>query len=68
MQVILDFSWVIIFLNSVFFTGFATILTGVIAYVIFLRQKSEERLKAARVILVEIRDCELLFDGIKKVA
>lgn len=65
MKFTIDLSWIIPFFNSAFFAGFATILAGLIAYFIFLRQKHDEKLKAARIILVEITDCESLFDNIK---
>lgn len=65
MKLILDFGWVISFFDSQFFTGLATILTGAIAYIIFRKQKFIDRLKAARIIMVEISDCEALFASIK---
>ncbi len=52
-------------LNSEFFAGFATLVTAFIAYIIWLQQKEEEKVKAAKIILVEIIDCENLFDNIK---
>ncbi len=54
------------FFDSNSFSGLATILTGLVAYIIFRLQKREERLKAARIILMEIEDCESLFNTIKQ--
>lgn len=65
MKLILDFSWIISFFNSQFFTGLATILTGAVAYFIFRKQKFDDRLRVARIIMVEISDCETLFNSIK---
>ncbi|PIP33184.1 hypothetical protein COV53_01410 [Candidatus Gottesmanbacteria bacterium CG11_big_fil_rev_8_21_14_0_20_37_11] len=65
MKFIIDLSWIVPFFNSAFFAGFATILTGLVAYFIFLRQKHDEKLKVARIILVEINDCENLLDNLK---
>lgn len=53
------------FLNSNFFVGITTVITGGVAYFLFLKQKGEERQKAARIIWIEILDCENLFDNLK---
>src|SRR3989344_3342116 len=65
MRIVIDLSWVVPFFNSAFFAGFATILTGFIAYLVFLKQKGDEKLKAARIVLVEVIDGENLFSEIK---
>jgi hypothetical protein len=49
---------IIKFLNSNSFAGFATLFTGLIALLVYFRQKSEEKVKAARIILTEIRNAE----------
>ncbi len=46
------------FLNSNLFVGLATILTGVAAYAVYLIQKNNAKVQAARVLLTEIRTAE----------
>lgn len=66
MTITIDLSWIIPFFNSPFFAGLATILTGSIAYLIYLKQKNGEKQKIARVIFIEILDCEKIFSLVKK--
>lgn len=65
MKFVLDLTWLSAFFDSASFTGFATILTAIAAYLIFLQQRRDEKTKAARIILVEISDCEDLLDAIR---
>ncbi len=53
-----------IFLNL--FGGFATILTGFIAWRIYVATKKSHKVDAARILLSEIRNAEESIDGIKK--
>lgn len=53
------------FLNSNFFTGLATIITGAVAIIIYFRQKKDAKVQAARVLLTEIRIAEDRIDQIR---
>jgi len=66
MKIVIDLNWLIPFFNSPFFAGLATILTGLTAYFIYLKQKRDEKQKIARVIFIEILDCEKIFSLVKK--
>jgi hypothetical protein len=54
------------FLNSTFFVALATILTGLTAFILFFRQKGDERKNAAVIILLEIRNAELKAETIRE--
>lgn len=53
------------FLNSNLFTGLATIITGVVAILIYFHQKRDAKTQAARVLLTEIRIAEDRIDQIR---
>ena len=53
------------FLESNFFIGLATILTGGTAIFIYLRQRKDNKTKAARVLLLEIRAAEERIEQIR---
>ena len=65
MKIILDFSWIIPLLNTPFFSGLATIITGAFALYVYYKQKRDEKIKAARILLIEIYDCENLIESLK---
>ncbi len=54
------------FLNSPFFAGLATIVTGGIAIIVYLLQKQSEKINAAVSILFEIRNAENKVDIISE--
>ncbi len=47
-----------------YFAGFATILTGFIAWLVYLSQKADQKVNAARIIISEIRTAERNIDEI----
>lgn len=55
------------FINSNSFTGFATILTGAIAWLVYYVQKTNSKVQAARLILTEIRIAEEKIKQIKEI-
>jgi hypothetical protein len=65
MKIEIDLGWVIPFLNSNFFMALVTFLSVISVLWIYKRQKKDEKLKAAKVIWVEITDVENLLDNIK---
>ncbi|MDO8658729.1 MAG: hypothetical protein Q7K55_08360 [Candidatus Levybacteria bacterium] len=65
MRLTIDFNWLFPFLNSNFFVALATILSVAAILGVYKRQKVDEKLKAGRIILVEINDCENLLDNLK---
>lgn len=66
MKIIIDFSWIIPFFNSPFFTAIATFLTGFAAYIVYSNQKGDEKVNAARIILSEIRNAEEGIESIRQ--
>ena len=52
-------------LFSDYFSGLATIFTGLIVVIIYYRQKSDSKVQAARVLLTEIRIAEERIDQIR---
>jgi len=55
----------IAFLNSNFFIGLATIVTGGVALIVYFRQKRDHKEQAARVLLMEIRTAEERIEQIR---
>ncbi len=47
------------------FTGFVTLLTGSVAWLVYTSQKRDKKINAARIILSEIRTAEEAIDEIK---
>lgn len=66
MKIEIDISWIIPFLNSNFFVALVTFLSVVTVIWIYKKQKEDEKVKAAKVIWVEIADAENLLDNFKK--
>lgn len=66
MKIEIDLSWLIPFLNSPFFTSLVTFLSVIAVIWIYKRQKEDEKIKAAKIIWVEISDAEKLLDIYKK--
>jgi len=66
MKLIIDFNWLFPFFNSNFFTGLSTFITGLAAFGVYLWQKNDKKINAARVILSEIRNAELKLNQVKK--
>ena len=66
MKIIIDLDWVFPFLNSPFFGGLATMLTGYFAVRVYKNQKLDERINAARIITSEIRNAEEGIEAIKQ--
>ncbi len=60
-----DLSWIILFFNSNFFVALVTFLSVLSAIWVYIKQKTDERTKVARIIWVEIVDAENLLDNIK---
>jgi hypothetical protein len=54
------------FFNSNLFAGFSTILTGLIAWLIYENTKANQKINAAIIILSEIQNAELAIDSIKQ--
>lgn len=50
--------WEYAFINSNFFTGAITLLVGVLAIILYFRQKNDQKRDAAKLILQEIRYAE----------
>src|SRR5216683_2966924 len=65
LKLTIDFSWIIPFFTSNFFVAVATILSVTAILWVYKMQKNDEKLKAARIILVEIIDSENLLDNLK---
>lgn len=65
MKIVIDISWVIPFLNSNFFVALVTFLSVITVIWIYRKQKEDEKVKAARIIWVEVIDAENLLDNIK---
>ena len=61
----IDLSWVVPFFDSNFFVAIVTFLSVTSAILIYKNQKKDEKIKAARIIIVEIADAESLLDSIK---
>ncbi len=57
----------ITFLNSNFIVGLATIITGLVAMLIYFHQKKDAKKQAARVLLLEIRTAEEQISQIKNI-
>ncbi|MBP6908365.1 MAG: hypothetical protein KBB75_00905 [Candidatus Pacebacteria bacterium] len=53
-------------LNSNFFSGLATIITGAIAFLVYKLAKRSEKINASRIILMEIRNAEFSINRIKE--
>lgn len=66
MKIIIDLNWLVPLFDSNFFTGLATILTGVVAYLVYIKQKRDNKQKIARVIYIEVKDCENIFTLVKR--
>lgn len=66
MKIIIDFNWLFPFFNSNFFVGLSTFITGLAAFGVYMWQKNDKKINAARVILSEIRNAELKLDQVKK--
>lgn len=54
--------------NENSFSAWATIITGFVAWYVFLRQQRNRRIQAARVILMEVRRAENSIDEILKIS
>jgi hypothetical protein len=54
----------ILLVIGTFFTGFATIITGFVAWRVYLFQKADQKVNAARIIISEIRTAERNVDEI----
>ena len=52
-------------INTSFFEGLATIITGLLAYLVYTKQKRDTKIQAARVLITEIRIVEDRVDQIK---
>lgn len=65
MKITINLSWIIPFLDSSFFIALVTFLSVVSAIWVYKKQKNDEKIKAARIILIEILDTENLLDIIK---
>jgi len=55
---IINHSALLKFLDSQFFVALVTLSTGFLAYLIYLRKKSDEKVQIARVLLLEVRTAE----------
>lgn len=66
MKIIIDFSWFFPFFNSNFFVGLSTFITGLAAFGVYLWQKQDRKVNAARIILSEIKTAETKIDQVKK--
>lgn len=51
--------------NPEYFSGLATIFTGIIAWFVYINQKRDEKTKAAIIIMTEIRNAENSLDIIQ---
>ena len=58
---------IISFFNSNFFTGFATIITGLVAWIVYVSQKDNSKTQAARLIISEIRIAEEKISKLKEI-
>lgn len=58
MKVVIDFNWIIPFLNSNFFVALSTFLTGLAAFGVYYWQKRDKKVNAAKTILSEIKNAE----------
>jgi hypothetical protein len=66
MKIEIDLDWLATFVNSNFFVALATFLSVLVVIWIYKRQKEDEKVKAAKIIWVEIADAENLLDNFKK--
>lgn len=65
MKIVLDLNSIADIFNTPFFSGISTIITGLIALSVYNMQKRDEKIRAARILLLEISDCESLLDSLK---
>jgi|GEM_PF-988257 hypothetical protein len=65
MKIVVDLNWIVPFLYSPLFTSLVTFLSVISVIWVYKKQKTDEKIKAARIIWVEIVDAENLFDSFK---
>lgn len=66
MKVVIDLNWLIPFFNSNFFVALSTFLTALAAFGVYIWQKRDKKVNAARILLSEIRNAETKLKLVKK--